>query len=167
MPSKLLGLGNPKKVIEQLRTIIDDTAIDAIQLEMALQVSKLYNLSILHFKFANKQGNRDWRQRVSRLYYAGYAASRSIRLQVHGHFSTEVQDHKKVGDLPDDFPNRALFSNKLEVLRDDRNTCDYDHAAVLADLIATPAESTALVRDYLVETKRYLEARGLALRGNP
>lgn len=167
MPSRLLDLGNPKKVIEHLRAIVDGNAIDAIQSEMTAQVTNLYKLSLLHFKFADKQKSKDWRQRVSRLYYAAYAASRATRLHVYGQFSVEVQDHKKIGELPQDFPNRAIFSNKLDVLREDRNTCDYDQAAALSDLTSRPVESTELVKEYIIETKRYLEARGLALKGNP
>lgn len=167
MPSKLLGLGNPKKVIEHLRSILDGAAIDAIEVEMAAQVSKLYALGIHHYKFAEKQSGRNWRQRVSRLYYSAYAASRATRLQVHGHFSVDVKDHQKIGDLPDDFPNKALYSNRLDILREDRNTCDYDHASVVGDLLISPADATILVRDYLIETRAYLEARGQRLRGRP
>jgi hypothetical protein len=40
-------------------------------------------------------------------------ASRALRLANSGAFSTEVDDHKKVGDLPAAFPKRAIWADIL------------------------------------------------------
>jgi hypothetical protein len=88
------------------------------------------------FSFAARQNNRWWRQKISRLYYGAYNVSRAVRLCVSGEFSDDSTDHKRIGDLPADFPNQALYKNRLNSLRDDRNLCDYDHTARAADLAA-------------------------------
>lgn len=167
MPSRLLEVGNTRKLIEVLRSYVSVETIQALELEIEVQTGKLFDLSMFHYRFAINQNRYDWRQRVSRLYYASYAASRGVRLFVNGHFSTDVTDHKKVGLLPNDFPNHARFSNKLEILREDRNSADYDQAARAFDLVLGTSESTELVRDFLRATKTYLSGRGLILRSGP
>lgn len=99
------------------------------------------------------------------MYYAAFAASRATRLYVGGTYSTDVADHKKISDFPDDFPDKARYSNKLSILREDRNTCDYDHASRAADLIIPTAEAVSLVKEFLEDTKKYLASKGLMIKG--
>lgn len=165
--SKLLNLGNVRKVQENLRSIVNQEAIDAIEAEIEENCNKLYALGLEHYRFAKKLPSRHWRQKVSRLYYSSYAASRAVRLYVSGEHSTDVKDHQKIGSLPDDFPERARFSNKLSILRSDRNTCDYDHDSHATSLVTPTSEAIQLAKDFLDETRKYLKARGLAVRGKP
>lgn len=147
--------------------MLDVAAIGILEQEISSQVQKLYALSLGHYRFALKQPNVQWRQRVSRFYYAAYAASKSVRLYVNGDFSTDAKDHQKVGVLPDDFPQVARFTNQLAVLREDRNTCDYDHDCVAGDLIIRPRDAETLAKEFLTEARSYLAGRGLSLKGAP
>lgn len=165
--SNILSLGNARKLKEHLSHILDQDAIDAIETEIERNSIKLYKLGLQHYRFAASLQSPHWRQKVSRLYYSSYATSRAVRLYVFGDHSTDVKDHKNVGHLPDDFPDRARFANKLAVLRADRNTCDYDHDSRVADLLTTPSEALVLVKNFLEEAAKYLKARGLSVRGRP
>ncbi len=165
--SNLLNLGNARKVKENLTSILNQDALDAIEAEIERHSVELWSLGLQHYRFAVKLPRQLWRQKVSRLYYAAYSVSRARRLYVAGEYSTESKDHQKIGHLPDDFPNRGRFANQLSVLHDDRNTCDYDHASRAADLLIPTSEAVQLVRDFLAETKSYLKAKGLDIRGGP
>ncbi len=133
----------------------------AIEASINANVSQLYVLGRRHYLFAARQGNRDWRQKISRLYYGAYNVSRAVRLCVHGEYSTEVGDHKKVDSLPDDFPNKNTYANRLTVLREDRNLCDYDHAADQQDLVYGLDDSKEMVEKFLRDSRKYLKGRGV------
>jgi hypothetical protein len=158
----LLRIGsNVQKLKDNLVTVVDAVAISAIETEIRANVSQLYALGRNHYQFAIRQNNRAWRQKVSRLYYAAYNVSRAARLCVHGEYSMDSSDHKKITLLPDDFPNKNKYSNRLGVLRDDRNLCDYDHTAKLLDLVVGPHDAIELVQQFLEDTKSYLNGRGV------
>lgn len=165
--SNLLNLGNLRKVKENLTSILNPDALDAIEAEIKRHSVELCGLGFQHYRFAVKLPRQHWRQKVSRLYYAAYAVSRALRLYVLGEYSRDRKDHQRIGQLPADFPDRSRLANKLSVLRDDRNTCDYDHASRAADLLIPTSEAVQLVRDFLAETKSYLKAKGLDIRGGP
>ena len=129
--------------------MVDVTAIHAIEAAICANALQLYLLGRDHYDFATRQNRRAWRQKVSRLYYAAFNVSRAVRLCVSGDYSTELGEHKKIESLPDDFPNRNKYFNRLGVLRDDRNLCDYDHTAGISDLVVGPAEATELVGEPL------------------
>src|SRR5438445_8398884 len=63
------------------------------------------------------QTPREWRATMSRCYYSAYNASRSVRYYVKGVVQLDADDHKLVGDLPDDFPDRLAWSNFATELR--------------------------------------------------
>ena len=89
--------------------------------------------------------------------------SAAVRLYVMGEYSTEVKDHQNVHKLPDDFPHRPRYVNQLPVLREDRNACDYDHAATASDLAIGAADSITLVEVFLNDVTAYLRGKGLKL----
>lgn len=161
-PHLLLASGNPRKLKAELSGILEVNAIEAIEAEICQNVRGLFRLGLRHFGFATGPASSDWRQAVSRLYYAAYAASRAVRLEVGGHFSRESSDHGRVGDLPDDFAKREQFKNQLETLREDRNLADYDHTATEKDLIFSVTEATEIVKEFLDLSRRYLADRGVA-----
>jgi hypothetical protein len=162
-PHLLLASGNPRKLKENLVQILDQQAILAIEAEILSNVAQLYLLGRGHYNFAVRQGNRAWRQKISRLYYGAYNASRAARLLSFGEYSAESGDHKKIEKLPSDFPSQSTYSNRLSVLREDRNLCDYDHTASIQDLILTPPDAVALVTDFLSDSSSYLRSRGVSL----
>ena len=166
-PPNLLHLGNPRKMKQTLASILPEDALAAIESEIEKHVKDLYRLGLQHFRFAISQPPRHCRKKASRLYYAAYNVSRSVRLYVHGEYSIEAGDHGKVGQLPDDFPNKATFSNQLRLLREDRNTADYDHVSQARTLVLSPSDADLLVKNFLTAGKYYLHGRGLTVRGKP
>lgn len=159
----LLLAGNPRKLTKNLVNVVGLTAISAIETEICANVAQLYLLGRHHYSFAVRQNSRSWRQKISRLYYGAYNVSRAIRLCVSGEFSEDSSDHKKIGDLPDDFPSQAVYKNRLNSLRDDRNLCDYDHTARVADLARDPNDSITLVATFLRDARSYLKPRGVKI----
>ncbi|MCG8557215.1 MAG: hypothetical protein MJD61_18305 [Proteobacteria bacterium] len=123
----------------------------------------LFNLANEHYEFAKGPAASSWRQRSSRLYYAAYAAVRAVKLEVDGHYSTDVKDHAKVADLPRALNNRERYKNSLGSLRDDRNLADYDHTAEVDELILDPRDAQDLVDSLLHDVRSLLTERGVKL----
>jgi hypothetical protein len=160
----LLRIGtNVRKVKENLISVLDAAGIAAIQAEISTNVTQLYRLGQSHYRFATRQNNRAWRQKISRLYYAAYNVSRAVRLCKFGDYASDVGDHKKIEVLPDDFPNSSRYANRLGVLRDDRNLCDYDHTARISDLVVNVPDAIDLVQDFLGDARAYLLREGVTL----
>lgn len=160
-PHLLLASGNVRRLQTNLAVVVNAAGRAAIESEICANCSQLYALGRNHFLFARRLKNRDWRQKISRLYYGAYCASRAVRLCVNGEYSTEAGDHKKIDAIPDNFPNKNTYANRLGVLRDDRNLCDYDHTAKLSDLIIEPADAEQFVAEFLRDARVYLEQRGV------
>ncbi len=72
-----------------------------------------------------------------------------------------MKDHQNYDNLPADFPRRARYVNQLAVLREDRNTCDYDHLCHVSDLVLGSTKATALVNDFVHDARNYLREKGL------
>ena len=163
--ANILNLGNVRKTKKLLASILDQNAIGRIEQEIEHHVQELYSLGLHHFRFAIATNPTNWRQKVSRLYYAGFTTSRAVRLYVSGDYSKDVKDHQKFDNLPGDFPTKATYANRLKVLREARNTADYNHSAKSRDLINTAMDSSALVKDFIIDSHIYLQHKGLTLRG--
>jgi hypothetical protein len=160
-PHLLRAGTNVRKLKDNLVTVVDAAAISAIEAEICANVAQLYALGRSHYYFAVRQNNRSWRQKISRLYYAAYNVSRAIRLCVNGEYSVDSSDHKKIETLPEDFPDKNKYANRLGVLREDRNLCDYDHTAKLADLVVGANDAASLVQQFLRDAQGYLTRRGI------
>jgi hypothetical protein len=160
-PHLLRASGNVRMMKENLINIISRNALSAIQSEINRNVKQLFALGMSHYNFAVRQNNRSWRQKVSRLYYASYNVSRAVRLCEDGEFSTEVADHKKVGSLPDRFPNKSSYANRLSILREDRNLCDYDHTCLIGDLVTSVPDAIVLVEEFLRDARTYIRGKGI------
>lgn len=152
-----------RKLHSNLASVLKPAALADIENEISVNVVQLYALGRQHFLFAKRQQNKDWRQKVSRFYYGAYNVSRAIRLCVYGEYTIDSSDHKKIENLPDDFPNKNTYTNKLGVLREDRNLCDYDHAAARSDLVYDIDDSCDTVERFLQDAKKYLRKRGVNL----
>lgn len=162
-PHLLLASANPRRLRENLVHILTQEAIDAIDLEINENVLGLLRLGEEHLAFAAAVQAANWRQIISRTYYGAYSCSRAVRLCHDGHFSTDSTDHKKVGDLPAGFPQVNMYANRLPILRDDRNLCDYDHSASVADLAIPVQDARDLVAALLKDSKAYLIGKGVRL----
>jgi hypothetical protein len=158
-PHILLLNKNVVELKRELGPILSKRSSRAFDAEVKQNVAQLYSLGKQHFDFAKALPSTNWRQIISRCYYGAYNGSRAVRLAVSGHYSQEVKDHDKVGELPSDFPDMSTYSNRLRLLRDDRNLCDYDHTALETDLGLSSADTMALVGGFLEHAKEYLRAR--------
>jgi len=152
---------NPRKVIRCLRPVIPADQVDKIEAELRTNVQQLLRLGQAHLRFAKRaSGQSVWRQRVSRGYYCAYSTSKAIRLEVTGVYSTEPGDHKKIGDLPDDFSDLSRWKDLLTKFRADRNLADYDHTVGESALELPSATYLTVAEEFLNVAKDYLRARG-------
>jgi hypothetical protein len=158
-PHILLASSNARKLQKNVEHLLDAAGRRAITSEIAKNVVGLFRLGEAHYQFAVGLPATEWRQSISRLYYAAYNLVRSVRLDAQGVYSTDGAEHKKVDDLPADFPSLAIYQNKLPLLREDRNLCDYDHTAVAADLVV--ADARDLVTQLLDDARAYLRGRSI------
>jgi hypothetical protein len=143
--------------------ILDIVGLAAIDQAILDNSAQLFGLGKLHYDFAFSVRSKHWRQAISRFYYATYHLSRSARFCHNGDFSQEVDDHKKIDQLPDDFPQKSTFANKLKIMRTDRNLSDYDHSAIETDLIISVPEAEIVARELMAITRSYLQGRGVAI----
>lgn len=154
---------NLRKVVSCLSDVLAPAEIQKINEELYRNVRQGLLLSEDHLRFAlaaGTEGAIGWRHAVSRGYYCCYCASRSIRLGKTGVFSTEVDDHKKIGDLPDDFPDRAKWADILTKFRADRNLADYDHTAGTGELEYSADQYLKYAEDFVKNVKAYLHKEG-------
>ncbi|MEW7991095.1 MAG: hypothetical protein AB2820_12640 [Candidatus Thiodiazotropha sp.] len=152
---------NPRKTIRCLTPILSAAEINKIELELKNNVRQLLRLGHAHLRFAKRaSGQSMWRQRVSRGYYCVYSASKAIRLEVTGIYSTELTDHKKIGDLPADFQDRSRWKELLTKYRADRNLSDYDHSVRESALELSSATYLKFAEKFLKAAKIYLKNRG-------
>jgi len=160
-PHILLASSNPQKLITNIEHLVSKRAADALRREVRANVSGLFRLGEQHYTFAATLPTSDWRQIVSRCYYGAYNVVRSVKLEASGHYSTDSTDHKKIDELPSTFPNRNTYSNRLSMLREDRNLCDYDHTVTEVDLVYTIPEALRLVQGFIQDSRTYLRVKGL------
>ena len=152
---------NPRKVIKCLRTIVSADQLDAIEAALRDNVRQIIGLAQAHLRYAKASaGPSGWRQRVSRGYYCAYITSRAVRLEEAGTFCGDVSDHKKIGELPDDFKDLARWQEFLTKFRADRNLADYDHTANESGLEMRSHDYLAKAEEFLKEAKIYLNNRG-------
>jgi hypothetical protein len=84
-------------------------------------------LAVSHLKEAKEFSSLRFRRSFySRGYYAVYNASKAIRYLVSGHVSAKGDDHQKVSDLPDDFPDVGKWGSFLRDMYKNRLVADYD-----------------------------------------
>ena len=159
----VLLIGNPYITINNLKEVLDETALERIKDAVKHEVRLLFQLGLEHFVFAKSIDRKHWRQKVSRLYYAAYNIRRAIQLQDSGKYSTDVSDHKDIDNLPTSLNQRTIHGSMLKQLRDDRNLADYSHSGREEDLFATTLELEAKVEEFLADCKDYFKKAGLTL----
>jgi hypothetical protein len=162
-PHILLASSNTRKMLENIRHLLDQKACDAIQDEIDKNVKALFDLGLGHFNFAKQTPSQYWRQRISRLYYGAYNVRRALQLHYNGDYNTDVSDHKKIYNMPDDLPNNEIYKRHLVDMREDRNIADYDHSASESDLTLTQDEAEKIVTDFIADVRTFLMNRGISL----
>lgn len=163
IPPHVLLIGNPYTTIRNLTDILDDEAIAKIRNAVTNEVRLLFNLGQDHFVFAKSIDHKNWRHKVSRLYYAAYNVRRAVQLQDSGKYSTDVSDHKDIENLPNTLNQRTVHGGMLKQLRDDRNLADYSHSGQEVDLFATTRELEVKVEAFIIDCKDYLKKAGLVI----
>jgi len=95
----------------------------------------------------------------SRAYYAAYSASKAVRYVVRGFVSLRGDDHKKVADLPSNFPNVDSWVSKLPLLYEHRLRADYDNwSDTAAENALGPTDCLAIAADFLKTAEQFLLA---------
>ncbi|RJP19036.1 MAG: hypothetical protein C4527_27900 [Candidatus Omnitrophota bacterium] len=162
-PHILLAASNTLQMLENIKQILNQDALNAVQVEIDKNVIELFSLGEAHYLFAKQTDKRYWRQRISRFYYGVYNIRRSIQLHFSGVYTTDISDHKKIDVLPDQFPNASQYRQRLKDLREDRNLADYDHTASENDLLFTQDKWEFLVSAFLADARDFLKGRGITL----
>lgn len=97
---------------------------------------------------------------LSRSYYAVYNASKAVRYMVNGQVSLKGDDHKQAGMLPDDFPEVALWSEKIVKLYGDRLYADYDNwTSTQSEFNSTPSKAIQIAEDFVTAARGYLNQK--------
>ncbi len=161
-PHLLLASANDLKMINNLNHLLEVTELQKLTSELHRNVVELYNLGIAHYTFAADLRDEDWRQKISRLYYAVYNVRRALMLKHNGSFSTDASDHQKIDDLPEQLKNRESHITNLRTLREDRNLADYSHLARVEDLIIKPNDAKVFASSFIENCKEYLTMNGLS-----
>lgn len=151
------------KMIQNLNHLLARQELAKLTAELDRNVEALFELGQAHFNFAFALGNNDWRQKISRLYYAVYNVRRAVVLKHSGAFSTDSSDHKNVDQLPEGMSNRESHINKLRNLREDRNLADYSHLAVISDLVIDPGSALTFATLFIDDCRQFLNQNGLAV----
>jgi hypothetical protein len=167
MDRDFLKVGNHRKISNVYAVFLTPAEVHKINAEIQKHTRLIFDLAFEHYTFSVSLRKKQWRQRISWLYYASYNASKAVRFDHDGNHSTDVKDHSKVGLLPDGFPDKATYENELKNLREDRNSCDYDHLATKNDLLKQPDDYQVLVLNFLRHAHDHLTARGNILGGKP
>ncbi|SAK85585.1 hypothetical protein [Caballeronia ptereochthonis] len=162
-PHLFNAASNPLKMIRNLAGILADSELDKIRKEIDANVIGLYRLGEAHFRFAAAVDEGEWRQKISRYYYAAYNVRRAVALKHDGTYSSDSSDHQKVDQIPDTLSNSALYRVKLKNLRDDRNLADYSHLANENDLLISIAEAKTVVSQLLNDAKKFLSENGITI----
>ncbi len=93
----------------------------------------------------------------SRAYYAAYNASKAVRYVVRGSVSLRGDDHKKVADLPGNFPDVDSWVSNLPLLYEHRLRADYDNwSGTAAENVLEPVDCLAMASDFLKVAERFL-----------
>ena len=161
----ILGLDNHLKVSQILKGIAGRANLSWYHREVNAAARRWLILGIQHLFIARRLAAkpRDWRVTVSRCYYAGYNVSKCVRYIVNGVAKFDADDHRFVGDLPRDFPDRDTWSAFLVELRQDRNFADYEPwTRTKSRLYHSPSESVRKVEQFIKQSKLYLKKRGLS-----
>jgi hypothetical protein len=90
------------------------------------------------------------RSAYSRSYYAAYNASKAVRYLVYGEVSLGGDDHRRVAELPDSFPDVDSWTPRLTELYEHRLRADYDNwSGSAAENTLTPVQSYSTAKEFV------------------
>lgn len=96
----------------------------------------------------------------SRAYYTAYSASKAVRYMSRGAVSLKGDDHRKVSDLPDSFPDVDVWARQLQELYEHRLRADYDNWVETAhEHSLKPIECKALAEKFVTECLLFLKEK--------
>jgi len=162
----IIEVGNHAKILALLKLMAGGANLSWYDQKVYEVVHRWLLLASQHLGVASRlvAKPRQWRSTVSRSYYAAYNASRSVRYFVHGQVKLTGEDHQSVGELPDDFPNRATWSSFLTDLRKDRNIADYEPWPEARQTLSLPPRDSYLkARELLTVCRAYLRGKGVVI----
>ena len=167
MEHLIVELGNHAKIRAILEQYLSPQFFKEYDTAVRNATLRFIRLSEQHLRAAilASKNKKLWRTTVSRAYYACYSASRALRYLVTGNISMgEVADHKKIGELPNDFPDRLKWADVLVEMRNDRNLADYQPwSNSLKELAVQPSLTLVLAENFVREAKKYLKSRGVRI----
>ncbi|MDP2996713.1 MAG: hypothetical protein Q8N47_04440 [Bryobacterales bacterium] len=119
---------------------------------------KWFELARMHYVDASAvDAGANPRSVYSRAYYAAYNASKAVRYVVRGFVSLRGDDHKKVADLPGNFPDVDSWVSKLPLLYEHRLRADYDNwSDTSAENVLAPADCLAIAAAFLNAAEQFL-----------
>ncbi|MCZ8312988.1 MAG: hypothetical protein O9320_19235 [Magnetospirillum sp.] len=162
-PNILLASKNVNSMIKNLEHVLTQPELDKIHKSLDVHVTGLFELGIEHYKFAKNLPSTQWRQKISRCYYAVYHVRRATMLKINGHFSQDVSDHGTAGDIPNELSNREAHINFLRSLREDRNLADYTHGASESNLVNPVSSAFQAAEKFIADCQTLLTSRGVIL----
>lgn len=162
-PHLLLASSNPIKMIKNLSHLLAENELAKLTDEVNRNAVALFDLGLIHYSFAVRLSDNDWRQKISRLYYGVYNVRRAIMLKNSGVYSTDSSDHKSVDQLPETLSNRESYISRLRDLREDRNLADYSHLAEVSDLVLPPSEAMKFAESFIFDCRNFMVQCGLAI----
>jgi len=162
-PHVLLASSNPQRLMKNLVGILATPQLKKIDVAVCEEAKLLYQLGNDHYIFAKSLDATEWRQKISRFYYAAYNVKRAVSLRNDGSFSTESKDHQTVDVLPPTLRNHSTYSGRLRNLREDRNLADYSHIAKERDLVISVENAGILLEEFMADAKVFLVSKGVAL----
>jgi hypothetical protein len=144
-----------KSKLTRLNLTSDFAVLDAAVVDV---VKSWFQLARLHGEeLADLDPDKLPRAVYSRAYYAAYSASKAVRYMSRGIVSLHGDDHRKVSDLPDSFPDVDTWARDLQVMYEHRLRADYDNwTQTSSQHTLKPKECGELAQRFLTVCETFL-----------
>lgn len=145
-----------KEKLTRLKLTSDFAVLDAAVTDV---IKSWFQLARLHAEELRKLDPDQLPRAVySRAYYAAYNASKAVRYTSRGIVSLLGDDHRKVSDLPDTFPDVEIWARDLQVMYQHRLRADYDNWTLTSSEHTLRAVDCAdLAQRFLMVCEKYLD----------
>ena len=155
------ALGLLKNHAEFKTTLVSltmNTDLGVLQSQVHAVARKWFELARTHHVDASAvSAAANARSMYSRSYYSAYNASKAVRYVVRGFVSLKGDDHKKIADLPDSFPDVDSWVAKLPLLYEHRLRADYDNwSDTESENVLSPEECLTAAGDFLKAAEQFL-----------
>ncbi len=149
---------NVRRLHSNLANVLAQAALDSIESEINHNIAQLFALGGHTFCSPSAMGIVTGGKESQDSITGHTTFPVQVRLCVTGEYSTDPSDHKKIDNLPDDFPNKNTYANRLAILREDRNLCalrPFSEARRFAPWSVD--DSAEIVESFLRDARKYLE----------